>query len=96
MEGTPWGDLPAVTWVACPPTPLPGHPRPPEALGTLEQPWAWGEASNASERGARAAAQRPEAGGAAPSPGEALELGLFQVGGTTGGSSCQGPDISGL
>lgn len=64
------------------PTPLPGHPRPPEALGTREQPWAWGEASHARERGARAAAQRTEAEAeeAAPSPGEAWKAGFSRWG----------------
>lgn len=80
MEDRPWGDSPTVAWVACPPNPFPGHPRSPEALETLEQPWAWSEESKASERRARATAQEIETEGAAqeptPSPAEAWNAGF--------------------
>lgn len=45
------GDLPFVTWATCFPSPSLGPPTAPEAVGTLEQPWAWGEESKASDGG---------------------------------------------
>lgn len=45
--------------------PLPGHPNPQEALGTLEQPWTWSEKSKTSERGRGPLLRAPRQKGAA-------------------------------
>lgn len=85
MEGRLWGHSPLSPVLPASQIPLPGHPTPQEALGTLEQPWTWGEESKASEKGLGPLVREPRQEGAVkeptPSPSEAWNAGFPQGGG---------------